>query len=666
MNQRILLVFGPGRLPDKWQEYVSDCLAKYETSSTNLDLLAFRDDSDDAVAEYVNSVSQAHVQELSGARYLARIDTSTRDSISEFVEGLRKQLFNLAKSSNGKRWAERFGQLWWKATVSEKNSPADDMWWQMFRAAAVKARLEEEQYERCIVIGDSWFVGLIEQVAASFGLRCDTLSVRVNTFSFAKVIFTRLLGGIFYFVASIIAKRHERSRRQADQLKARYLIHTFFPKVWTDRFGGWKDMYYGSLPQLLTDDTNAQPIYALRAYDSTDFVSPSVYRNKLKMLNVPEKTPQRYALLESFAGLGTILRAYLSFRDIFNYSKLTRQAGFDEAFVWEGLDVGEMLKDRLWRSVLVYWPNLEVLENSVERMSEKVQPQTVVTYCFEFIFGRAIISGTRQGAPDAKVVGLQHGPISAMKMLYSGVESERNGSSIGVASMPEPDVFSVDGAIAARILLNRGIPQQSILTPGAARFDDVWAEVRKLQRSKEGHDRLRVLVAPGLHDSPFVLGLALKALADDSRLELILKPHPKVSAERLTKLLDSHNRQEPGQGAEVKLVKTGSIYDWMIDSDIFLSTYSSVGVEAIAFGLPVILMLPNSTPDMSMFHGHDVPVLRASTADELKEHVNKIASEPEMVAEYTSQLEEILFDSFGPTDSGASHHLADICASLQR
>jgi CDP-glycerol glycerophosphotransferase (TagB/SpsB family) len=103
----------------------------------------------------------------------------------------------------------------------------------------------------------------------------------------------------------------------------------------------------------------------------------------------------------------------------------------------------------------------------------------------------------------------------------------------------------------------------------------------------------------------------------------------------------------------------------MAESDIFLATYSSVGVEAIAFGLPVIMMLPNSTPDMSLYHSHHVPVLKASSADELREHVNKLASNPDFVSEYVSQLTDVLHDSFGPTDSQASQRLAKLCADIR-
>ena len=117
-------------------------------------------------------------------------------------------------------------------------------------------------------------------------------------------------------------------------------------------------------------------------------------------------------------------------------------------------------------------------------------------------------------------------------------------------------------------------------------------------------------------------------------------------------------------GATVTIVREGSIYEWMAQSDIFLSTYSSTGVEALAFGLPVVLLVPNDAPDMSLFHGRDVPVLKASTVAELREHMDSLADDPEFSREYVSRIASVLPDSFGPTDSAASRRLALLCAEL--
>jgi CDP-glycerol glycerophosphotransferase (TagB/SpsB family) len=104
----------------------------------------------------------------------------------------------------------------------------------------------------------------------------------------------------------------------------------------------------------------------------------------------------------------------------------------------------------------------------------------------------------------------------------------------------------------------------------------------------------------------------------------------------------------------------------MAMSDIFLATYSSTAVEALAFDLPVILLVPNHTPDMSLFHGHRVQVLSASNPLELREHVDRLDNDKAFAADYVSQMSGLLDDVFGPRDSLASLRLAAVCAEMAR
>jgi hypothetical protein len=424
-------------------------------------------------------------------------------------------------------------------------------------------------------------------------------------------------------------------------------------------------MYYGNVSQCLTEQINAESLLALRMYDNTKFVTPATYRSRLKVLGDPARAPRRYVLLESFGRLWEIVGLYLNPWDTFRYFRMTRHSEFAGAFSWQGIDTGHLFKSRIWRSVLVAWPHLLVLQSNARRLASCLRPSLVMVYCFEFVYGRAIIEGTRQGLPNIPIIGLQHGPISPMKLLYSGTDTERVTSTSGGPALPEPDIYSVDGAIAAGILRRRGIPAESIVINGPARFDDVWAETRLLSQTPEDatHDRTRVLVAPGLHDTHFVFGMALNALGQDSRVELVLKPHPKVSEETLSHWVGFHENGK-GRGAKFTIVQDGSIYEWMARSDIFLATYSSTAVEAIALKLPIILLIPNHTPDMSLFHGQPAPVLKACNSLELQKHVERLASDPTFREEYVCQISEVLESSFGPLDSQASQRLAKLCAKV--
>ena len=667
-DQRTLLVMGPGPLSHSGLNKILSEVRSRTSSGGQLDLLMFREDADGSIASQVRSGWEGQLQELSGADYLDRVDEAVRDSVSVFVTDLRERLGAIALATGGPTWAARFGSLWWKTQISEKNSPGDGVWWQLFRAAALRERLRERAYSRCAVAGDDDFVRLAKQVADLEQVPLMGFPQGGERLRLHRVLLARAAGCLFLLIAIILAKwHHRRDSRQMLRRPAREgqtILYTWFPRVWTDRFGGWKDMYYGDAPELIAEETGDQPLMALRMYDRTKFVTPGTYHKRLKVLQDPQRAPRRYVLLESFGRLWETLRLYLSPWDGLRYLRMTRHRDYRQAFLWEGLELGTLLNKGIWRSLLLSWPHLLALQGNATRLAQQLEPALVVLYCFEFVYGRSIIAGTRNGVPDATIVGVQHGPISPMKLLYSGTAAERRPSHSGGPALPEPDVYAVDGALAETVLVQRGIPDDRIEVTGPARFDDVWAEAARLQ-STDGHrtsDKLRILVAPGLHDTPFVFGTTLGALGHDDRLELVLKPHPKVSDEQIDLWTPAHQGAGQYGGARVTVAREGSIYEWMARTDIFLGTYSSTSVEALAFRLPVILLVPDHTPDMSLYHGQSVPVLKASSAEGIRRHVARFADDASFREPYAEQISKVLEDSFGPRDSQASQRLARLCA----
>lgn len=674
MGRHILLAIGPGRLSSDKADEVLAMLEGDNTPDARLDLLPFRDDPDGSLASRVRAAWRGEFHELSGAHYLALVDSSTADSISQFVADLRERLGAIALATSGPAWARRFGSLWWKTGLSEKNSSSsDEVWWQLFRAAALRQCLQEHAYDLCAVVGEDDLLHLAEQVARREGVAFRSASLGDQRFSWLRVLLARSRGGYRLLRTVFIAQRYHRRQIKASDLggfAGSPMLYSYFPRVWTERFGRWKDMYYGDLPQALADKGGVEPVFALRLYDvsvSMPTISTAEYKSHIEAASDPKRAPKRHVLVEAFGSVWETLRCYLSPFDVLRYLRMTRHPACGEVFVWEGLDVGRMLKQRLLRSALVSWPLLLCLEGAARRLAQRLQPNLTVLYHFEFAHGRAIIEGARQGAPGAPIVGIQHGPISPMKLLYAGAGEEREASPSGAPPMPEPDVYVVDGPLAARVLERRGIPGAAIKVPGAVRFDDVWAESRRLGQAGRGgerRDRMRILIAPGHSDTEFVAGMALTALRHDARLELIVKAHPRVSPEAVARWTSPDQANSQVEGARITVVKGGSIYEWMAQSDLFLATYSSTAVEAIAFGVPVILLVPNHTPDMSLYYGQPVPVLKASSAQELRQCVDWIACGDIPIAEYLSSISPVLQDSFGATDSEAATRLAELCAEL--
>jgi len=254
-----------------------------------------------------------------------------------------------------------------------------------------------------------------------------------------------------------------------------------------------------------------------------------------------------------------------------------------------------------------------------------------------------------------------------MKLLYAGTPDDRPIATQISKPLPEPDIYVVDGKLASRILQKSGVSSSAVKTPGAARLDDVWSQGKPLPNPKDRqpHDLVRVLIAPGLHDTAYVTRMTLDALGSDTNLELVLKPHPKIPIKTLYNMVDSRGLKE-NRGALITLAPEGNIYEWMAKSDIFLATYSSTAIEALAFYLPVILLIPNHMPDMSLFHGSSVEVMKATRSKELRNHVTLLSNDRDFAQRYVAGISYLLEESFGSTDGAASDRLADIFAQLSQ
>lgn len=633
-----------------------------DSENYQLHILLYIDDPEDHIRSFINDHWKGPLKFMDSALLMQDLGMSVREDITAFVELIRIRLQDLAQTINGKSWAKRFEKLWWYSEISEKNSPGHLLWWQIFRFEIIKRIMVNNRYAKCLLAGGDNLDYLVSQLCCKLNISYQGSMISRARFQLISSLAVRFIGGLSYVFAIIISGRVKKDKTGSLFKKSgKILLYTWYPRVWTKRSGTWQDMYYGLTMEALKKDETVEPSFVLRIYDKTHFVSPLTYWKRIKLLKKPEYNPGRFFILESFTSPLIALKKYISFRDIINYVKLSRLPDFSDVFKLDGVNYKDVIVPRLARSVYVLWPNLEILENSAMNLTRALHPSVVLLYCFEYMYGRAIIHGTRAAGGDVKIAGMQHGPITWMKFLYSGISDASDKKNV-----TEPDYYTVDGKIASDILSKGGIELSRIKTTGPARFDTLWERVNKIERVKKNsyEERIKVLVAPGLHDTDFMLRFVLKALIIDKRLQLIIKPHPKVSLNSVLNLVKALQAGGNAEGADVRVVREGEIYTWMEKSDIFISTYSSTGVEALAFELPVILLLSGRVPDMSLFYKTNYPVLSAQTPEDLRMHVDRLIKDPAFLNSYVNRLKNVLYESFGETNAKASERLARFCSEL--
>ncbi|MGE4293545.1 MAG: hypothetical protein AB7E32_15215 [Desulfovibrio sp.] len=639
---RLLVIEGP-RPTEGLRQAVRNATARL---SGPLDVLSFVEDPDRTLAEALPGNVSARF--LPPAEHLGKTLEETRHSLSRFVHELFPALNQVADGLSP-AWGNRFRRLWWYAELSEKNSPGCEGWWELFRLAAIRSVLDEYGHAEVILVGGPDLRNLTKQL-------CEQRKLDFSAYKHgnpsSKKLFSllalRLKNGLAQVRACLAAKKCTFPAPAPDST----LVFSKYPRKWVLREGQWLDMYLGLSADRMRE-AGLKPFYLFRLYDDLERRTRiRAYRERLHRLQ-ESGAPGPGTVLERFYSPWELVRRFLCLRDCLQLWRTSRQKGWRKAFLWEGIDCSEICTAMLRHSALLWWPHLLCLESATRRAAKSLQPVAALLYTFEHLWGDAWINGLRSSGGNIHIIGMQHGPITPAKLLYSGVPGD-----LSQHGQPWPDKTLVDGEASRRLLAERGVPEHQLEIVGAARFDPIWDRAREaVARRRDRGKPVRILAGLGLHDAEPMLRFVLAALAGESDIELIVKPHPRTR-EGLVKGLLKRFRAEK----TVRLVNEGEIYSWMEEADVFLASYSSTAVEAIAFGLPIILILPARTPDMSMFHGPEAVVLSASTPEELRKHARLLADDPQARAEYMDRLAFLPERLFSTTDGKAALRLTGACS----
>ncbi|MEE8114839.1 MAG: CDP-glycerol glycerophosphotransferase family protein [Nitrososphaerales archaeon] len=629
-------------------------LTNLQPNDAPLDVMAFVDIGLRELEDQIRVLWKGPLNFLCASKYLDKVGLTVRRYACCFTADLRERLEGIAAEVGGNAWAKRFGELWWYTETSEKNSPATPPWWDLLRLEAIRARLKESKYRECIYLGAEEIIDPLRHVCDCLAVGMTATGVRHYRASLTRLLVLRTVSFFFLVFANVLARLTPCQNLEGEDLneeEGKYTFaFTYFPRSWTED-KRWTDRYYGRL--FDGEPTGeSKPVFILGLLDH---LNPTTFRmawERYRLLRRDGLASRRYLVLESYTSISEILWHHVSPRDILQYLKMRRTSGFRDAFQWHGVDVSNLVEARVLRSVVFDWPHLEVLERCTERVSKVCSPAVSWLYFFEYGPGRALIRGLKAGG-GGKVLGLQHGPITPMKFIYASDARDRRRSPTGGPPVPEPDFYIVEGSRARRILEESGIASDRIVISKAPRMEKV-SEGAQRRRDRElfSRDPVQVLVALGLHDFEFALEFVCEALADNPAVHITVKPHPKTRVEKLHWLKQS-------RGDEITLVAhTEDIYTLMEGADILIGTYSSAVVEAVAFGIPVILLKSNRVPDMSPFFSYDSIVLTANDGNTLRTHVEGLMRDSIFREAYLHRLQDILPEIFEQADDREVERIA--------
>ena len=223
---------------------------------------------------------------------------------------------------------------------------------------------------------------------------------------------------------------------------------------------------------------------------------------------------------------------------------------------------------------------------------------------------RALCWETRRSLPEAVLVGYQHSRVPRMLLNYYLAPG-------GETEAPLPDRVVTVGEHTARMLSADGYGP-IIRVGGALQMQSVLGLRSRTDKETERQDGAPVLVAGGngFGETAELLDLAFQLFAEDDGVPIVVKCHPIMPFEKVSGSI----RPLPKNVQ----VSDEPIEELMLKSSLMVYTGSTVCIQALALGLPVVHVRPQFDFDLDPLEAVPEARLEARGPDELREKVRWI------------------------------------------
>ncbi len=284
-------------------------------------------------------------------------------------------------------------------------------------------------------------------------------------------------------------------------------------------------------------------------------------------------------------------------------------------------------------------------------------------------FERALIIAARNAR--IPTLGIQHGVIHEdhKGYIYRKGEISKDGL-VGAPFSPVPDITAVYGERHRRLLLeDSDYPNRAVKVTGQPRYDRI-AEIMKVVDPGEVHKKIplphgkrMVLMAMAFNGLPdeenrFYLETILHAINGISNAFLVIKQHPGETESHRRMILEMlvENRENA-----VLVPKTSDTLSLIWASDLVLTRYSTVGLEAVALKKPLIILNLSGQPDPIDYVSRGVAIGVYNASDLQLAIVKSLSFNDHNMA---ANRDEYILDNLYKMDGGSSQRVYNLIDKL--
>jgi hypothetical protein len=508
-------------------------------------------------------------------RYLNLVDTRESVRILQHLRGMpqarelsRADLFRELGGEFRREYIEFMGRMnsenrsltWWALPFTNKNPLATGLCRSAFQFLLV-SRLARSGPETLLVVTDNHDVasqmrawGRVEGVQTIDSLRkrrtlrgtFKALLPAGPLLAFVKILWTWLR-----------VRRHALPSEDTGPLVvvASLLHPQSFPGA-----GKYRDVYFGRLVEELAGGRERAMVFGLLQ---------GPWRSQLSRLNslgpgVPVTSVEAYLSLGDVMRCGVAaLAAYL------RPPRLRTTAELD------GVDVRRLVTRAVRQAVASGNVCMNMRVYLASRRLARRLPISRCLYPYENrSWEKMLTLGFRSGSPATRLVGYQHASVtlSHTNFILGNGESK---------VLPLPDVIATTGPVVTRWLEKEGNYPPGMFRTTCALRQSKGDDHPFPRRRPERLSKLLVVLATSIAEYVNTLVFLERALAGAQGYQLRIRPHPTIS-------LDSALELAPIASNDFFAPSTGTLDEALQWADVVLYASSTVGMEAVALGIPAI------------------------------------------------------------------------------
>jgi len=329
--------------------------------------------------------------------------------------------------------------------------------------------------------------------------------------------------------------------------------------------GHYKDRYYPGLMDHLTDDEKKNIFYL-----------PTIvgFKNPLKAFKLIRRANSPFLIHDDFLKISDY---YFALKQPFRLLAIKVSP-----VMYRGVDVSSLIKEEMRHHCSDYNSILGLLyyRFAYQLNAQGVKVRLLVEWYENQVIDRGMIVGFHQFHKETKVIGYQGYIISKNLHLYVYPnESEYRSKAV-------PDIVYVVGEGLKDDL--HEFCQDVVVEVGPAfRFNKLWRE--RAYNPDPNFFTVLIGLPIGLDDSAHILKLLASTLKKFKRTnyQFWIKPHPTSSSELIKSLL-------PGEWPKEFIFQKGDFNKVIERSNLLVSNASSVSLEALAKGVPTIIVAPQN------------------------------------------------------------------------